>query len=60
MKTWKQSKTVWLGFVAIFAGLEPTITAFFTTGDFTSPAVTNLVVGCLVILLRFYTTTTIK
>ncbi len=60
MKSWQQSKTVWLGIVTLFTGLEPAITAFYNTGDFTSPALMNLGIGVLIIVLRFFTKTAVK
>ena len=60
MKSWAQSKSIWLAIVVMFTGLEPTITGFFNTGDFTSPAITNLVLSVAMVALRLVTKTSIK
>ena len=58
-KKWYQSRTVWAGILQILIAIGGLVADFLQAGDFTAPAITLLVTGVLMIVLRFVTDTPI-
>ena len=60
-KFWLKSKLIWLSFIPIAVGIEPMITGFFNTGDYSSPKIVELIFGVALFVLRaFFTNKKIK
>lgn len=58
MKQWYQSKLVWLGIIQLLIGTLSVISEFLAKADYSPVAVTMLMSGILVVVMRIYFTDT--
>jgi len=56
VKNWYTSKTIWIGVLQVLIGIGGLLASFFGTGVYSAEAVTLLITGSLMVILRLMTT----